>query len=72
MGNNDNWLNNDTIEAPKVITGMKNRKNLLVLDLSSNSADTDSLGNDIPNFVLKDSAGTSQYKSIYINYGKGK
>ena len=62
MGNNDNWLNNDTIEAPKVISDMKNRKNLLVLDLSSNSADTDSLGNDIPNFVLKDSAGTSQYK----------
>ena len=40
---------------------MRRRKRLLVLDLSSNSNDTDSAGNVIPNFVLKDPGGGPQY-----------
>ena len=64
------WYDNDSVESPMAITGMRARKRLLVLDLSSNSNDTDSAGNVIPNFVLKNTNGSIVYPFTSSLMGK--
>ena len=70
VSGNPNWYDNYTVEAPQAITGMRIIKRLLVLDLSSNSADTDGDGNAISNFVLKNTNGSRVFPFTSSSMGE--